>query len=108
MQSQAAPGFANEAGARIWRPRRAKPDQRAKEVRRRIQIMRNQGDVMDGPGHKGRSSKAISGSIPQRIIPGNRVARAPTSPATKPRFAALREDFSHSALFPCPGKFFPG
>jgi hypothetical protein len=51
MQPQAAPGFANEAGAPIRRLHRAKPDQRAKEMRRRIQIMRDKRNVMDGPGH---------------------------------------------------------
>jgi hypothetical protein len=47
MQAQAAPGFANEAALPIRRPRHAKPDQRAKEMRRRVQIMRNKRNVMD-------------------------------------------------------------
>jgi len=51
MQPQAAPGFTNEARARIRRPRRAKPNQRAEEMRSPIQIMRLQGNMMDGPGH---------------------------------------------------------
>jgi hypothetical protein len=51
MQPQAAPGFANEAAVPIRRPRHAKPNKRAKEMRRRIQIMRNKRYVMDGPGH---------------------------------------------------------
>jgi hypothetical protein len=47
MQAQAAPGFANEAALPIRRPRLTKPDQRAKEMRRRVQIMRNKRNVMD-------------------------------------------------------------
>jgi hypothetical protein len=47
MQAQAALGCANEAALPIRRLCHAKPDQRAKEMRRRIQIMRNKRNVMD-------------------------------------------------------------
>jgi hypothetical protein len=77
MQPQAAPGFPNEAGAHIRRPRRTKPNQRAKEMRRRIQIMRNKRNVMDGPGHDKR--------LPSQLPPEHGAARRhPASIAATP------------------------